>query len=96
MFAITEETMEVKTHGLAHFKKMTNWMDIVVIAVLKLKILPPLLKSNIKIIFCKLTQQISAVQIALNVYMTIVTPSKLAPLLEKPFQYPDFSGLANM
>ena len=25
--------MEVKTHGLAHFKKMTNWMDIVVIAV---------------------------------------------------------------
>ena len=51
MFAITEETMEVKTHGLAHFKKMTNWMDIVVIAVMKLKILPPLLKSNIKIIF---------------------------------------------
>ena len=88
--------MEVKTHGLAHFKKMTNWMDIVVIAVMKLKILPPLLKSNIKIIFYLLTQQISAVQIALNVYMTIVTPSKLAPLLEKPFQYPDFSGLAKM
>ena len=89
--------MEVKTHGLAHFKKMTNWMDIVVIAVMKLKILPPWHKSNIKIIFIYLlTQQISAVQIALNVYMTIVTPSKLAPLLEKPFQYPDFSGLAKM
>ena len=95
MFAITEETMEVKTHGLAHFKKMTNWMDIVVIAVMKLKILPPLLKSNVNFFYI-LTRQISAVQIALNVYMTILTPSKLAPLLEKPFRYPDFSGLAKM
>ena len=32
-YYIIEEGLEIKAHGLAHFKKATNWMDIVVIAV---------------------------------------------------------------
>ena len=32
-YYIIEEGLEIKAHGLAHFKKATNWMDIVVIVV---------------------------------------------------------------
>ena len=32
-YYIIEEGLEIKAHGIAHFKKATNWMDIVVILV---------------------------------------------------------------